>query len=66
MTITSDGSYININCQVWCMQDALPKAYLEWPDLKSICTNLVTSSGKESVLGTSSEEHEEVIIFAFH
>ncbi|KAH9298171.1 hypothetical protein KI387_029853, partial [Taxus chinensis] len=40
--------------------DPLPKAHLEWPDLQSICTNLVTLSRKESVLGSSSEEHEEV------
>ncbi|XP_057851459.1 uncharacterized protein LOC131061665 [Cryptomeria japonica] len=54
--ITVLCKYLSINLP----PDALPKAYLEWPDLKSICTNLVTSSGKESVLGTSSEEHEEI------
>uniref|UniRef100_A0A0D6QX96 tRNA-binding domain-containing protein n=1 Tax=Araucaria cunninghamii TaxID=56994 RepID=A0A0D6QX96_ARACU len=46
--------YLSIN------PDAFPKEHLEWPDLKSVCLDLVTSSRKEKILGVSSEEREEI------
>lgn len=40
--------------------DTLPKAHLECSDLKSLCVNLVQSSGKQNLIGTSSDDREEI------
>eukprot|EP01018_Ginkgo_biloba_P004450 Gb_36309 [translate_table: standard] len=57
--------YLSIN------PDTLPNGHLDWPELKSICLNLVQLSGNENILGLCSEDREEIcrwLVFAdsFH